>query len=67
MADTKIGRKPKNDKQLVAAQGFEALMSDIDHVVGGDEETKQFVIDNRTMSEVEKAARHAKFARVDNS
>jgi len=67
MANSLIGRATKNDSRLVAQQGFDALMNDVDHVVGGDAQTKQTAIYNRTMSEVEKAARHAKFVRVDNS
>lgn len=59
MAKTRIGLSQKNDKTLVARQGFEALMNDIDHVVGGDEETRKAVIDNRTTPETVKAARHA--------
>jgi uncharacterized protein len=48
MGNTLIGQAKKNDKTLVAQQGFEALMNDEDHVVGGDERTKQEAIDNRT-------------------
>jgi short-subunit dehydrogenase len=65
MANSMIGRAAKNDRRLVAQQGFDALMQDIDHVVGGDEHTKQVAIDNRTTPEVEKAARHARFVRID--
>jgi short-subunit dehydrogenase len=53
-----IGLSKKNDKRVVALQGFEALMADEDHVVGGDEHTKQVAIDNRTTPEPVKAARH---------
>lgn len=59
LANTKLGTMPKNDKKLVAKQGYEALMSDQDHVVGGDEATKQVVIANRSIAEPVKAARHA--------
>lgn len=52
------GLSKKNDKRLVARQGFDALMADEDHVVGGDERTKQAVIDNRSTPEPVKAARH---------
>ncbi|KJL24283.1 3-oxoacyl-[acyl-carrier-protein] reductase FabG [Microbacterium azadirachtae] len=64
MGDTKYGDNSwKNDKTEVARQGFEALMNGEDHVVGGDEATKQVVIDNRTIPEAVKAAHHAKGAR----
>jgi short-subunit dehydrogenase len=63
MANTKLGAMVKNDKTLVAQQGYNALMNDDDHVVGGNEATKQVVIDNRTTPEPVKAARHADLAR----
>lgn len=63
MASTKIGRSKKNDKRIVAKQAFDALMNDEDHVVGGDEATKQRVIENRTTPEPVKAARHAEQTR----
>lgn len=66
MATSQIGASKKNDKTLVAKQGFEALMNDEDHVVGGDEHTKQQVIENRTTPEPVKAARHAKQAKIPN-
>ncbi|NTE89782.1 SDR family NAD(P)-dependent oxidoreductase [Agrobacterium rubi] len=65
MGNTNIGRMKKNDKTLVAKQGFEALMNDVDHVVGGDEATKQRVIENRTTPETVKAARHAENTRPE--
>lgn len=64
MASTPIGSGQKNDKTLVARQGFEALMNDEDHVVGGDEATKQQAIANRTTPEPVKAARHAEVAQI---
>jgi len=64
MSNTAIGRTKKNDKREVAKQGFEALMNDIDHVVGGDAATKQKAIENRTTPETVKAAQHAKSARL---
>ena len=64
MGNTRFGDNSwKNDKAIVARQGFEALMAGADHVVGGDETTKQQVIDNRTTPEPVKAARHAEQAR----
>ncbi|MDF2643319.1 MAG: short-chain dehydrogenase/reductase [Pseudomonas sp.] len=64
MASSKIGASPKNDKAQIAREGFEALMNDIDHVVAGDEETKQQAIDNRTTPEPVKARNHAEKARL---
>lgn len=64
MGNTKFGDNSwKNDKVLVAKQGYDALMADEDHVVGGDEATKQQVIDNRTTPEAVKAARQAEITR----
>ena len=63
MGDTKLGGQQKNDKTLVAKQGFEALMNDVDHVVGGDQETKLQAIENRTIPEPVKAARQAELTR----
>jgi short-subunit dehydrogenase len=68
MGDTKYGDNSwKNDKTLVAQQGFEALMNGDDHVVGGDAKTKQSAIDNRSISETVKAARHAEGTRPDSN
>lgn len=64
MGNTKFGDNSwKNDKTLVARQGYEALMGGEDHVVGGDEATKQMVLDNRTTPEPVKAARQGEQAR----
>jgi short-subunit dehydrogenase len=63
MGSTGVGSGKKNDKTEVARQGIEALMNDEDHVVGGDDETKQTVIDNRTTPEPVKAAKQAKLTR----
>lgn len=60
LGDSVLGRSKKNDKTLVAKQGFEALMNDVDHVVGGDDDTRRTVEENRTTPEPVKAARHAK-------
>lgn len=64
LASTPIGSGKKNDKVDVARQGFEALMADLDHVVGGDESTKQAAINNRALPEPLKAARHAAAVRL---
>lgn len=66
MDSSEIGSSKKNDKELVAKQGFEALMNDVDHVIGGDEETKQEAEENRRTPEPEKAARHAKRAKLND-
>ncbi|MFI6792003.1 SDR family NAD(P)-dependent oxidoreductase [Nonomuraea sp. NPDC050383] len=63
MGNTELGPAPKNDKRLVARQGFDALMSDVDHVVGGDEATKRQAEQNRTLPEPVKAARQAELTR----
>lgn len=64
MGNTTFGDNSwKNDKTEVARQGFEALMKDDDHVVGGDEATKQEFIDNRTTPEPVKAASMAEMTR----
>lgn len=56
----------KNDKTLVAQQGYQATIDGIDHVVGGDEATKQQAIDNRTTPETVKAARMAENSKPRN-
>lgn len=66
MANSVIGRSPKNDKRLVAQQGYDALMNDIDHVIGGDEATQKRAIENRALPEPVKAARQAARTRLDN-
>jgi short-subunit dehydrogenase len=65
MGNTAFGDNSwKNDKTLVARQGFEALMNGDDHhVVGGEEATKQQAVDNRTTPEPVKAARQAELSR----
>ena len=64
MGNTAFGDNSwKNDKALVARQGFEALMRGDDHVVGGDEATKRAAIDNRTTPEPVKAERMSELAR----
>ena len=51
--------KNKNDKKLVAKQGYEALKQKLDHVVCGDEATKKEAEENKTTREDVKVARHA--------
>ncbi|MEJ2890412.1 SDR family NAD(P)-dependent oxidoreductase [Actinomycetospora aeridis] len=64
MGDTVYGDNSwKNDRTLVARQGIDALFAGDDHVVGGDDATKQQAVDNRTTPEPEKAARHAETTR----
>ncbi|MFC5138891.1 SDR family NAD(P)-dependent oxidoreductase [Actinomycetospora rhizophila] len=64
MGDTVYGDNSwKNDRTLVARQGVEALFAGDDHVVGGDDATKQQAVDNRSTPEPEKAARHAEGTR----
>lgn len=65
MGSSAIGKSKKNDKTEVARQGFEALMNDVDHVVGGDEATRQQAIENRTTPEVVKAHNHAPKAQLN--
>ncbi|WMY11777.1 SDR family NAD(P)-dependent oxidoreductase [Paraburkholderia phenoliruptrix] len=60
MSKSAIGASQKNDKSLVARQGFDALMNDLDHVVGGNDATRRQVEENRTLPEPVKAARQAK-------
>jgi len=68
MGNTRFGDNSwKNDRRLVAQQGFEALMRGDDHVVGGDEATRQVVVDNRTLPEAVKAARQAEMTRPGSS
>lgn len=64
MASSKIGAGAKNDKTEVARQGFEALMNDVDHIVAGDDETRQQAEENRTTPETVKAERHAEGSRL---
>jgi uncharacterized protein len=64
MGDTVFGDNSwKNDRTEVARQGIEALFAGDDDVVGGDEATKQQVVDHRSMSEPEKVARQGAMAR----
>lgn len=66
MGNSTIGRGHKNDKVEVARQGFEALMNDVDHVVGGDRATKEQALQNRTTPYELMARRHAEIARIED-
>ncbi|WP_433798249.1 SDR family NAD(P)-dependent oxidoreductase [Actinomycetospora sp. CA-084318] len=64
MDDTVFGDDSwKNDQAEVARQGYEALMRGDDHVIGGDDATRQQVEENRELTEVQKAEKHAAMAR----
>lgn len=60
MDNTKFGDNSwKNDPVEVARQGLDALFAGQDHVIGGDEATKEDAARNRTLSDPEKAANFA--------
>lgn len=64
MDNTRFGSNDwKNDPALVAKQGLDALFAGEDHVVGGDQATKDDAALNRTLSDPEKAAKFAKASR----
>lgn len=63
MGNTNIGRMKKNDRVLVARQGYEAMMKGKDHVVGGDWATKRAGFFNRFLTETYKAARQGRAAK----
>lgn len=68
MGDTKFGSNDwKNDPALVARQGLDALFAGLDHVVGGDQATKDDAARNRTLSDPEKAAAFAEASRPSPS
>ena len=48
-----------------ACLGYEALKNKLDHVICGDEKTKQEAKENRTTPEAVKAARHAQKAKPE--
>ncbi|MFV0303151.1 MAG: SDR family NAD(P)-dependent oxidoreductase [Paracoccus sp. (in: a-proteobacteria)] len=63
MGDTAFGDNSlKNDPVLVARQGYDAMMQGESSVVGGDEKTQQDWVEMRSMSEEDKARRHAGMA-----
>lgn len=55
----------KNDKELVAKQGYEALKNKVDHVVCGNDNTKQEAEKNKQIAEEVKAERHAEKAKLN--
>ncbi|MDP9907267.1 SDR family NAD(P)-dependent oxidoreductase [Arthrobacter bambusae] len=63
MGNTDIGRMKKNDRVMVAKQGYEAMMKGKDQVVGGDWATKRAGFLNRFLTETYKAARQGRAAR----
>lgn len=64
MGTTKFGDNSwKNDPAEVARQGYEALKRGVTSVIGGDEGTQRAGQEFRTMSDEDKAARHAEMAR----
>lgn len=62
MEDTKAGTGPKDDPEMVARQGFEALMAGKDHVVAGSFMNKVQAAATRLMSEPAKAEAQRKQA-----
>lgn len=64
MGNTKFGSNDwKNDPAVVAQQGLDALFSGDDHVIGGDEATREDAALNRTLSDPVKAAKFAEASR----
>lgn len=64
MGRSKIGSGPKQDKRLVAQQGFDALIAGDDYVIGGDDSIVEEFHNNRATPEAEKAARMAERTRL---
>ena len=64
MDNTKFGDNSwKNDPVEVARQGLDALFAGEDHVIGGDQATKDDAALNRTLSDPVKAAKFAEGSR----
>ncbi len=64
MDNTKFGDNSwKNDPAEVARQGLDALFAGLDHVIGGNQATKEDAARNRTLSDPEKAAKFAEMSR----
>lgn len=62
MTDTKVGASTKDDPAQVAQQGFEALMKDDDHVVGGALKNKVQAVAAKVLPDTVKAEQHRKMA-----
>lgn len=58
MDDTRVGAGKKDDPALVARQGFDALMSGDDAIIGGGMKSKMMGMMNEIMPEKAKAAMH---------
>lgn len=59
LQDTKIGKAPKDDPAQVAEQGFRAMMSGKDKVLGGSPMSKATALLNGVLPDRVKAAGHA--------
>lgn len=64
MGKSQIGAGPKQDKRMVARQGFDALIAGDDYVVGGDDTIVEEFHENRRTPEAEKASRMAERTRL---
>jgi short-subunit dehydrogenase len=62
MEDTKVGRQPKDDPELVARQGFDALMAGRRKTVAGSAKTKAQGLANKILPDSVKAAAHRRMA-----
>jgi short-subunit dehydrogenase len=62
MDDTKVGTSSKDDPAQVAEQGFEALMSGKDKLVGGSVGTKAQGLANKVLPDKLKASAHRRMA-----
>lgn len=63
MDDTRVGSGQKDDPDLVAKQGFEALMAGKDSIVAGSLKTKVIGAVNEVLPESVKSEQHAKLAK----
>lgn len=66
MEDTKVSQGKKDDPAEVAQQGYDALMSDKDHVIGGSIKNRIQVGAGKLMTEPMKSASHASETRPDS-
>lgn len=62
MEDTRVGRQPKDDPELVARQGFEALMAGRKKLVAGSARTKVQGLAGRVLPDSVKAVAHRRMA-----